>query len=286
MEFYLEDPKVLQFFSVSIHHEEIIAFQTFKIEKYSRSGGGIKKVVKLPLGEAILLLFGTPGIEMGATLAHEMMHGWFRLQGMPWGCENRTEEGICQVMSYKWLQWFSSSGLDTSHKTNQQVQYTRKLKEFLVEEIRSREDEVYGQGFRDAMQAVETFGFKTTLDHAVKNGTLPLPMMDSTRSTATAAAVTTTTKKLIRKNTSATPITRLLWKATSNTTKSLWKATAAAITDLLWKAATTYETPRFIIMEGHCHNQYHQGQSHKNLQEGMSLSPMLLVFIGILIEHR
>nr|XP_011464186.1 PREDICTED: protein DA1-like isoform X1 [Fragaria vesca subsp. vesca] len=122
------------------------------IEKCSRSGGDTKKVVKFVLGRAILLLFGLPDVEMGEILAHEMMHAWIHLQGVPRGCcEPSTEEGICQVMSYKWLQWFSSSGFDNSHKTNKQVQYTRELKELLVERIRCQDDEVYGQGFRDTM---------------------------------------------------------------------------------------------------------------------------------------
>nr|XP_011464182.1 PREDICTED: protein DA1-related 7-like isoform X1 [Fragaria vesca subsp. vesca] len=81
-----------------------------KIEKCSRSGGDTKKVVKFVLGRAILLLFGLPDVEMGEILAHEMMHAWIHLQGVPRGCcEPSTEEGICQLMSYKWLQWFSSS---------------------------------------------------------------------------------------------------------------------------------------------------------------------------------
>lgn len=184
-------------------------------------------------------------------------------------------------MYYKWLQWFSSTGFDSSHKTNKQAQYTIELKEFLAEETEDRVDEVYGQGFRNAMRAVETFGFKTTLDHIVKNGTLPgvPPLVKYSIHSTTM----TTPTKLVRKKTTSTPIIEFLWKVTSNTAKSLWKTTAA----LLWKTIAAYETPQFVIMEGNRHHHYHQGQSHTTLQGDLSTSPALfLVFIGILIEHK
>ncbi|PRQ37893.1 putative protein DA1 [Rosa chinensis] len=223
---------------------------------------------------------------MGGLLAHEMMHGWLYLQGKPWERERSVEEGICQVMYYKWLQWFSSRGYNSSHKTNEQVQHTRMLKEYLAQEIECWNDEVYGQGFINAMRAIEIFGFKTTVDHIVKDGTLPVvppvaPVVMGKKKK------TTTTTELTRKKTTCALITELLWKATSNTTKSLWKATAATITNLLWKVTAACETPRFVTMEGHRHHQYHQGQSHNNLHVPMAASPtLLLVFIGILIEHK
>ncbi|KAK9928952.1 hypothetical protein M0R45_026066 [Rubus argutus] len=248
-----------------------------RTEKYSRGGGNIKKAIKLLLRDAILVLFGKPNVEMGGILAHEIMHAWFNLQGTPWKREISVEEGMCEVMYYKWLQWFSSTGFDSSHKTNKQAQYTLELKEFLAEMIECQTDEVYGQGFKNAMRAIETFGFKTTLDHIVKNGTLPVVPPPVPYSTTTI-----TPTKLVRKKTTSTPIIELLWKATINTAKSLWNTTAA----LLWKTTATCETPRFIIMEGHCHHHYHQGQSHTILHGGLSTSPALLVFIGILIEHK
>lgn len=182
------------------------------------------------------------------------------------------------------MKWFcSSTGFDSWYKTNEQAQYARKLKKYLAQEMETCEDAVYGQGFRDAMCAVERFGFQATLDHTLKNGAVPVVPPSVMYCTHSSSTTTTTIKS------SSFPITELLWKGATSTTKSLWKATATTITELLRKATATFEIPRFIIMEGHRHHQYDdQGQSHKNIQGGsLSASPaLLLVFIGILIEHK
>ncbi|KAL6181812.1 hypothetical protein ACLB2K_048461 [Fragaria x ananassa] len=231
----------------------------------------------------IVILVSDPSVEMGEILAHEMMHAWIHLQGVPRGCcEPSTEEGVCQVMSYKWLQWFSSSGFDNSHKTDKQVQHTRELKELLVERIRCQDDEVYGPGFRDTMRAIETFGFQPILDHIIKYRTLQQHMKDSTCSAevynvrrfindiraigtnldhvvqnrtlahiqpmmdstwSTVAAA----DELVRKNSSATPQPdKVLCKASCDTTESFWKATVATTINFIWKAATSCET-RIIL---------------------------------------
>lgn len=112
-------------------------------------------------------------------------------------------------MYYKWLKWFcSSTGFHSSYKTKDHAQYARKLIKYLAQGIETREDEVYGQGFRDAMLTVTKLGFKTTLNYTLKNGTLPV----------------------------APPKTELLWKATTSGATLLLKATATTITDLLWKS--------------------------------------------------
>lgn len=57
------------------------------------------------------------------------------------------------------------------------------MEEFLEEVTECQGDEVYGQRFRNVMRVVDTFGFKTTRDHIVKNGSLhivPLAVMYST----------------------------------------------------------------------------------------------------------
>lgn len=188
-------------------------------------------------------------------------------------------------MKHKWMEWFcSSTDFDSWYKTSEQAQYARKRKEFRAQEIECWEDQVYGQGFRDAMCAIERFGFQATLDHTLKNGALPVVPPSLTLSTTTTPS--TIPSELVRKKTTSTPRTKLFWKVISSTTKSIWKATAATITDLLWKATATFETPQFIIMEGHRHY-HHQGQSHKNIQGSLPASPaFLLVFIGVLIEHK
>ncbi|KAF7147026.1 hypothetical protein RHSIM_Rhsim03G0137200 [Rhododendron simsii] len=52
---------------------------------------------------AILVLYGLPRLLTGAILAHELMHGWLRLKGYR-NLNPEVEEGICQVLSYMWLE--------------------------------------------------------------------------------------------------------------------------------------------------------------------------------------
>nr|XP_011465674.1 PREDICTED: uncharacterized protein LOC105351837 [Fragaria vesca subsp. vesca] len=270
-------------------------------EAYTRSGVNIAKSMKFFLGDMIFVLFGKPDVDMGGLLAHEIMHGWFLSQGYnPLEHEKSVDEGICQVMSHKWLDWFSSEGFNSSRKTKEQVQYTRKLKEKLALGLNEwYDDEVYGQGFRNAMRAIKTSGFEATLDHTLKEGTLPPVETTTMRKETASAAITdqllckegtlppgvTTT---MRKKTASAAITELLWKAAGSKTESLWKATTVTITNLLLKATGAIcETPRFVAMEGQRHHHYHHGQSHNNLHASMSASPTLLImFFGILIEHK
>ncbi|KAL6174970.1 hypothetical protein ACLB2K_051614 [Fragaria x ananassa] len=261
--------------------------------------------MKFFLGDMIFVLFGKPDVEMGGLPTHEIMHGWFLSQGpLPWKNERSVDEGICQVMYHKWLDWFSSKGFNSSRKTKEQVQYARKLKEKLALRLNEwYDDEVYGQGFRNAMRAIKTSGFEATLDHTLKEGALP-PVETTTmrkKTTSGSAAITdqllceegtlppgvTTT---MRKKTASAAITELLWMAAGSKTESLWKATTVTITNLLLKATGAIcETPRFVAMEGQRHHHYHHGQSHNNLQasNSMSASPTLLImFFGLLIEHK
>ncbi|MFS8008221.1 putative protein DA1 [Helianthus anomalus] len=52
---------------------------------------------------AILVLYGLPRLLTSAILAHELMHGWLRLNGYR-NLNPEVEEGICQVLSYMWLE--------------------------------------------------------------------------------------------------------------------------------------------------------------------------------------
>ncbi|KAK9083027.1 hypothetical protein Scep_029498 [Stephania cephalantha] len=52
---------------------------------------------------AILVLYGLPRLLTGSILAHELMHGWLRLKGYR-NLSLEVEEGICQVLSYMWLE--------------------------------------------------------------------------------------------------------------------------------------------------------------------------------------
>ncbi|XP_021803386.1 protein DA1-like, partial [Prunus avium] len=97
----------------------------------------------------LLLRFGWPDVIMGMTLAHEMMHAWLRFQGLI-GCfklERWLEEGICQVMSHKYGEWYFSRGVDYSYKTKEQLDITNKLYPYRAELLRNHSDEIYREGF-------------------------------------------------------------------------------------------------------------------------------------------
>ncbi|KAL0317147.1 UNVERIFIED_CONTAM: protein DA1-related 2 [Sesamum angustifolium] len=55
---------------------------------------------ELTITGRILRVFG---LLTGAILAHELMHGWLRLNGYR-NLRPEVEEGICQILSYMWLE--------------------------------------------------------------------------------------------------------------------------------------------------------------------------------------
>ncbi|XP_062005587.1 protein DA1-like [Rosa rugosa] len=149
--------------SIEVERKLEMLRRPHKLTARRRSSGNI---------EALIVLFGMANVDMGATVAHEMMHAWLYTAGVT-GLEERVEEGFCELMSYMWMEWFCSSRVDSLYKTNEQVQYSRKLKDLLSSSMEYSEDEIYGQGFRDARTAVSKFGLRTVLDHIVKKRCLP-----------------------------------------------------------------------------------------------------------------
>ncbi|XP_010554634.1 PREDICTED: protein DA1-related 2-like isoform X2 [Tarenaya hassleriana] len=136
---------------------------------------------------AILVLYGLPRLLTGAILAHELMHGWLRLKGYR-NLNPEVEEGICQVLSYMWLESevisdpssrnlpstssssFSSSCKKAGGKSNME----KKLGEFFKYQIVHDVSPAYGGGFRAANSAVSKYGLRRTLDHIRLTGTFPL----------------------------------------------------------------------------------------------------------------
>ncbi|CAI9772967.1 unnamed protein product [Fraxinus pennsylvanica] len=135
---------------------------------------------------AILVLYGLPRLLTGAILAHELMHGWLRLNGYR-NLNPDVEEGICQVLSYMWLEsevmpgarnipstsmasssstWSygstsmpstltaSSSSSSSSSKKGYKSSAENNLGEFFMHQIANDASPAYGQGFRLAMAAV------------------------------------------------------------------------------------------------------------------------------------
>ncbi|KAL1825140.1 protein DA1-related 2 isoform X3 [Daucus carota subsp. sativus] len=141
---------------------------------------------------AILVLYGLPRLLTGAILAHELMHGWLRLKGYR-NLNPAIEEGICQVLSYMWLESEvmpgfrntastsaastsapSSSSSSSSSKKGGRSPVENKIGEFFMHQIAHDTSPAYGEGFRAANKAVNTYGLRRTLDHIHMTGTLPV----------------------------------------------------------------------------------------------------------------
>uniref|UniRef100_A0A7C8Z0S5 Protein DA1-like domain-containing protein n=2 Tax=Opuntia streptacantha TaxID=393608 RepID=A0A7C8Z0S5_OPUST len=137
---------------------------------------------------AILVLYGLPRLLTGAILAHELMHGWLRLKGYR-NLSPDVEEGICQVLSYMWLESevmpgfrsvpststaSSSSSSHSSSKKGRTSEVEKKLGEFFLHQIAHDASPAYGGGFRAANAAVNKYGLRRTLDHIRFTGSFPI----------------------------------------------------------------------------------------------------------------
>ncbi|XP_028776172.1 protein DA1-related 2 isoform X2 [Neltuma alba] len=139
---------------------------------------------------AILVLYGLPRLLTGAILAHELMHGWLRLKGYR-NLNPEVEEGICQVLSYMWLESevmpglksmpstsgassSSSSYYSSSSKKGTKSEVENKLGQFFMNQIANDSSPAYGGGFRAANEAVNKYGLRSTLEHIRWTGNFPL----------------------------------------------------------------------------------------------------------------
>ncbi|XP_030534465.1 protein DA1-related 2 isoform X1 [Rhodamnia argentea] len=133
---------------------------------------------------AILVLYGLPRLLTGAILAHELMHGWLRLKGYR-NLNPEVEEGICQVLSYMWLEsevmpgsrsapsTSAASSSSTSSKKGGKSEVEKKLGEFFIYQIANDASPAYGGGFRAAYAAVNKYSLRRTLDHIKLTGLFP-----------------------------------------------------------------------------------------------------------------
>uniref|UniRef100_A0A0E0RJJ4 LIM zinc-binding domain-containing protein n=2 Tax=Oryza rufipogon TaxID=4529 RepID=A0A0E0RJJ4_ORYRU len=139
---------------------------------------------------AILILYGLPRLQTGSILAHEMMHAYLRLKGFR-SLSPQVEEGICQVLSHMWLESeiifgssidisatsvassSSSSSTPTTSKKGAKTEFEKKLGAFIKHQIETDSSEAYGDGFRAANRAVESYGLRSTLNHMKMTGSFP-----------------------------------------------------------------------------------------------------------------
>ncbi|KAD2805146.1 hypothetical protein E3N88_38523 [Mikania micrantha] len=102
------------------------------------------------------------------------------LYGLPRNLNPEVEEGICQVLSYMWLESEIMPGLKNMPSTSSSVskkggksKAENKLGEFFMHQIANDASPAYGGGFRAANAAVNTYGLRRTLDHIRLTGSLP-----------------------------------------------------------------------------------------------------------------
>jgi len=129
----------------------------------------------------ILILYGLPRLQTGYIIAHEMMHAYLRLKGFR-NLSIEVEEGICQVLSYLWLESEiiagSSSNVASSSsapavKKGTMTEFEKKLGASIKNQIETDSSEVYGGGFRAGYPAVQRYGLRRTLDHIKMTGVFP-----------------------------------------------------------------------------------------------------------------
>lgn len=98
------------------------------------------------------------------------------------------EEGICQILSYMWLEAevmsgsrsmpstsaaASSSSSSNSSKKGVKSKVEDKLGEFFMNQIVNDSSPAYGGGFRAANAAVNKYGLRCTLEHIRLTGFFP-----------------------------------------------------------------------------------------------------------------
>ena len=86
--------------------------------------------------------------------------------------EAKVEEGICQVIGRKWLDWYEvKKGKDDDG--GEEAQFEKNLMKALKHLVEIDCSEAYGEGFRDAQWAVGRYGLKNTINHIITYDTLP-----------------------------------------------------------------------------------------------------------------
>lgn len=108
---------------------------------------------RIPIGkltvsiDAILVLRGLPKLLTGCIIAHELMHGWLKLENFP-TLQPHVEEGLCQLMSMLWLEseQLAPEGIES------------RLASFWGYQIRNDPSYIYGDGFRSALEAYQHMG--------------------------------------------------------------------------------------------------------------------------------
>lgn len=112
------------------------------------------------------MLDGLPADLLGATIAHELGHVFLHLNDFEQGMPPPLVEGLCELISYLWLE----QALDDRDDVAEVERHAR------MRVMAQSRDEVYGQGFRDALAAYEACGASLPglLQEVKASGGLPM----------------------------------------------------------------------------------------------------------------
>lgn len=149
---------------------------------------------------AVLVLYGLPSVLTASILAHEAMHVWIRLKkDFPFFIPSKIEEGICQYIASKYLQYLKSSqSVDKSlqviqssksnsasgyNKSTSSLNSTRMgnksdkdqeiLNDFFLNQIETDTSLVYGDGYREVKRVADVLSLDVVLDYIRENKALP-----------------------------------------------------------------------------------------------------------------
>ncbi|DAZ92865.1 TPA: hypothetical protein N0F65_003044 [Lagenidium giganteum] len=116
-------------------------------------GNAIPQLVQLETNRsvsAILVLHGLPYDLTAQVIAHEATHAYIKLNSsFPTDIPLQVEEGVCQLMSYLWLKYKHV----VAETTGSVAPFASRLREFYMQQIENDQSEVYGDGFREALEA-------------------------------------------------------------------------------------------------------------------------------------
>ncbi|KAK1359254.1 DA1-like domain-containing protein [Heracleum sosnowskyi] len=157
-------------YGIFVVHSVARSYQRGEIIYVEKEVQNIRRIHKVT---SMMILYGFPRLVIGATIAHEMIHAWMAIEGYRNGLRSEMREGICEVMAHKWLDWYAFVGDDFLHTTPEQAEFLRYLKEVEKNKIEVRDDESYGQGFREAKWAIERYGLRRTMSYASRTGKFP-----------------------------------------------------------------------------------------------------------------
>lgn len=121
---------------------------------------------------AVLVLFGLPYNLFSSILAHEATHVWLKLtKSIPYDLPPEVEEGICQLIAYKYLEFISRSEQMSINPLDAKIETES---QYFLYQIENDESTIYGEGFRMAKHVDSELGLEILLDFVSKNKSFPL----------------------------------------------------------------------------------------------------------------